>query len=368
MARKSLNSGMLGSIAYAATNVNQITIAGWVNWIALGVVAQPLRVYVVNGSNNGWYMTGNVGAPVPGHKFISCVMDSVQLDCDDSVDQTDDWRVNEEADGNWHHFALTGDSDPSEAGCTAKATTQCFIDGINDGPRLQNKGPTGYHQTDAVTGVAIFCVANAAFAEIGIWNRVLSDAEIANLGVDRYTPSLISSGLLASWRMLGDDDPEPGDSTLLGTSVDMDMQDGWTVQYAHPSDIVTSVGIDTPTIFDPTSSVDPEDTIHFEKAIYGRNNAFIEITDYNASGTTTEWRIWPSDPNARFPFLTRDYPKTYTTYGGPYGAGTYKTYRGSIRHLHLWLPPLVRFNYRFRQLGGTCTGEWSNTRTIRATA
>jgi len=353
----------MGYVTIPARDLHQITFAGWVNFLALGYTQNPLRIFSFNASNKGWQLAGHAG---PGKLFASVVMHTIQSDCDDNINQTYDWDTVSISDGNWHHIAITGDSDPTLTSCTTPANIACYFDGSDEGLPDQDKDPEGRRQTANIVTLAISAAANSAFAEIGIWNRILTPAEISNLGSDRYTPSLISSGLLASWRMLGDEDPEPGISSLVDDT-DINLVDGWSEQYDHPTGIVTSLGIDSPTTFDPTSNVDPDTTVHLEKAVYGRNNVFLEITDYNATGTTTEWQIWPVDANARFPFLTRDYPKTYTTYGGPYEAGTYKNYRGSIRHLHLWVPPLIWFNYRYRQLGGSCTGIWSETRTMRAT-
>lgn len=42
-----------------------------------------------------------------------------------------------------------------------------------------------------------------SIAEIGIWNRVLTTEELQHLAVDRYTPSIISTGLVGAWKING---------------------------------------------------------------------------------------------------------------------------------------------------------------------
>jgi len=39
-----------------------------------------------------------------------------------------------------------------------------------------------------------------SMAEIGVWNRVLSETELENLGIKRHTPTLISRGIRGAWR------------------------------------------------------------------------------------------------------------------------------------------------------------------------
>lgn len=49
-------------------------------------------------------------------------------------------------------------------------------------------------------------------AEFGMWNRTLTSEEIENLAINKYTPRLISDGLLIALRILGFEDPEPDSS------------------------------------------------------------------------------------------------------------------------------------------------------------
>lgn len=89
----------------------------------------------------------------------------------------------------------------------------------------------------AATGLGAASSQRGMFAEIGVWDAVLSDADVALLGASKYAPSMVSPGnLVAYWPLAGVASPEPDvvggrDLTLTGTVLQAD----------HPPGIVYSL-------------------------------------------------------------------------------------------------------------------------------
>lgn len=62
----------------------------------------------------------------------------------------------------------------------------------------------------AATGAGVASSQRGIFAEVGVWNVVLTDAEVALLGISKYAPSLVRpASLVAYWPLFGVASPEP---------------------------------------------------------------------------------------------------------------------------------------------------------------
>jgi len=90
-----------------------------------------------------------------------------------------------------------------------------------------------------------------SMAEIGIWNRVLTATELENLGIKRYTPSLVTSGLRGAWRLNGGN-PEV-DSSRFGNNATLEPSNTELTVTDSPPLILTEApaGASTVTVYAP---------------------------------------------------------------------------------------------------------------------
>ncbi len=85
------------------------------------------------------------------------------------------------------------------------------------------------------SGAGAVSAARGHVAEVAIWKVILTDAQIANLGIDLYSPGLVDPGnLIGYWKLLGNTSPEPNE-VAGGPSMTIN---GTAPQSAHPPGIV----------------------------------------------------------------------------------------------------------------------------------
>jgi hypothetical protein len=104
--------------------------------------------------------------------------------------------------GEWQHLAMT---------YTEADGVRLYRDGDEVGYTTRTVG-SGATEPDAdgafvIGGTSI--TLDGQVAEVGIWGRVLTGAELRVLSSGRRSPVLIRQGLLAAWRLLGEMTPEP---------------------------------------------------------------------------------------------------------------------------------------------------------------
>lgn len=110
---------------------------------------------------------------------------------------------------------------------------------------------TTFYVAAAGTGAA--SSQRAIFAEIGVWNAILTDDEVALLGASKYAPSLVRpDALVAYWKLDGSGSTEldsagSNNMTITGTVPAASHPDG--ILYAIPSATTPEVG--APTISGP---------------------------------------------------------------------------------------------------------------------
>lgn len=104
---------------------------------------------------------------------------------------------------NWVHLSFVYDRNSSTEG-------QLFITKNNDwssegtystfaGEPTSDAGENLFILNSKTGGEAF----PGSIAEIGFWNRVLTSTELENLGLKRYSPSLIGNGLIGHWSLSG---------------------------------------------------------------------------------------------------------------------------------------------------------------------
>jgi len=114
----------------------------------------------------------------------------------------------------WHHLAFV---------FTLGSLPSIYLNGSEVSYNAARSAGSGaLDSADGVFEVARHAAANylsGSLAEIGIWNRALTAAEIVSLGVSNYSPVLIPDGLVHCWRLKGNtgttNEPDyAGDNTL----------------------------------------------------------------------------------------------------------------------------------------------------------
>ena len=88
-----------------------------------------------------------------------------------------------------------------------------------------------------------------SIGELGIWNRVLTDHELQNLALGRYTPALISENLQGAWRLLGTN-PEP-DTINNNNLVSEPDSDSVTISDHIPGIVTETSSVSTVQLYAP---------------------------------------------------------------------------------------------------------------------
>lgn len=220
MARDFSASGTLGSAGAPLTGM-PCTIAMWLQ--PVGTANSSTLAGISDNTNNNRLYIQRGTAANPSAARAS------EVGSGSSVGAiTPDTPVN---DNTWGHWAAT---------FTNINLRSIFFNGAD---KSSNGSGTGALATLtnfylAATGAGVAGAQRFIAAEIGVWNVVLSDSDIALLGSSKYAPSKVQpANLVAYWPLFGDASPEPDghgthDMTLTGS----------VPQAAHPPGIVYPEG------------------------------------------------------------------------------------------------------------------------------
>ena len=92
----------------------------------------------------------------------------------------------------------------TDAGVVTTTTNSTSI------PATMNAAAFPLHVGVSSSGAAPSSAFYGIMAEVGVWNIPLTDAQLLQLAVSKYTATLVArSNLIGAWRLLGTNSPEP---------------------------------------------------------------------------------------------------------------------------------------------------------------